>query len=438
MIIKYLAPIGMLIGGTILTIASSFQNKQVIDGQKYFHPFIQTFCYFLGESLCYIFYLFRVKKGSHEQETKPVSHNLQLDIQASSKLPLYGLYPAILDGIAMTLQYSSLTLVSPSVYQILRGGVIIVTAILSVTVLKRKLNFLNLVGLFVVLLGIVIVGGANLAFGIQQNKGNTSDSNDQIIGYTLIIVSLFANGMLFIQEEKIISSHKNIKPLDLVAFEGVWGVIYYSIFLGILSFIPCSGRFCVYQNSSSTQGTIESISVFFNQLQLNSYLLISQLIVLITIGFYAYSAVSVTKNLSAMVRSLIDVSRCLVVWIVGIVISIFSEQQWESFNPFGIILQTVGFLFIVVGSLIYNQIIFKKSKYGLSTTTQEFSLTLLDKHDQEHLGYHKLADHENKHKNHKNHHNNNHLNKTQKHPQNINNQQQQDISLPQFIKADQI
>ncbi|KAL4505398.1 hypothetical protein ABPG72_002460 [Tetrahymena utriculariae] len=435
MIIKYLAPIGMLIGGTILTIG-------ILQIEAFFlEPSIQyTFCYFLGESLCYIFCVLRIKKGSHGQETKSISHNLQLDIQASSKLPLFGLYPAVLDGIAMTLQYSSLTLISPSVYQILRGGVIIVTAILSVIVLKRKLNILNLVGLFVVLLGIIIVGGANLAFGIQQNKGDLSDSNDQVIGYTLIIVSLFANGMLFIQEEKIISTHKNIKPLDLVAFEGVWGVIYYSAFLIILNLIPCSGRFCVYQNSSSTYGTIESISVFFNQLRLNSFLLISQLIVLITIGFYAYSAVSVTKNLSAMVRSLIDVSRCLIVWIVGIVISIFSDQQWESFNPFGIILQTVGFLFIVVGSLIYNQIIFKKSKYGSTASTQEFSLTLLDKNDQEHLGYHKLADHENKHKHHKNHHNNNHhhLNQTQKHPLKKNNQQGQERSLSQLVKADQI
>lgn len=51
----------------------------------------------------------------------------------------------------------------------MRGGVIIVTAVLSVTILKKKLNFTNVFGLLMVMIGIVIVGGSNLIFGNKNN-----------------------------------------------------------------------------------------------------------------------------------------------------------------------------------------------------------------------------------------------------------------------------
>lgn len=55
-----------------------------------------------------------------------------------------------------------------------------------------------------------------------------------------------------------------MKPLDLVGFEGVWGVIYYSFILLILNFIPCSGKFCSLKSIESAKGTVESIPVFLH------------------------------------------------------------------------------------------------------------------------------------------------------------------------------
>lgn len=54
--------------------------------------------------------------------------------------------------------YLGLTYTHASVFQMLRGSVVIFTGILSVVVLKRKLYAFNWFGMFLVLVGLALVG----------------------------------------------------------------------------------------------------------------------------------------------------------------------------------------------------------------------------------------------------------------------------------------
>lgn len=65
--------------------------------------------------------------------------------------------PAFLDFIASNLSYVGLALISSSVWQISKGGVIIMTAIFSRIFLKKKLTAVKTFGCVFALLGITLV-----------------------------------------------------------------------------------------------------------------------------------------------------------------------------------------------------------------------------------------------------------------------------------------
>lgn len=74
----------------------------------------------------------------------------------------------------------------------------------------------------------------------------------------------------------------------------------------------------------------------------------------------------VTKYISALARSIADVSRTLLVWIVSLIITFTAgngptdtnkRYKWENTNWRAIIIELVGFVILVCGNLIYNKIV---------------------------------------------------------------------------------
>ena len=62
------------------------------------------------------------------------------------------------DFVSSTLQFAGLILISSSIYQMMKGGTIILTAVFSVMFLKRKLRSYHYLGILFTVLGITIVG----------------------------------------------------------------------------------------------------------------------------------------------------------------------------------------------------------------------------------------------------------------------------------------
>ena len=67
---------------------------------------------------------------------------------------------------------------------------------------------------------------------------------------------------------------------------------------------------------------------------------------------FNYSALSCTKQLSSTTRVVYANIRILLVWIVAIVL------KWERFFW----LKLIGFLFLIIGTLIYNDVISFKQR----------------------------------------------------------------------------
>lgn len=83
----------------------------------------------------------------------------------------------------------------------LRGGVIIITAIFSVLFLKKKLYRHHYLGITLAIIGITIVGTVAISGGSSSKSSNAS------LGVLLILCSLVFNGALFVGEELIFTKY---------------------------------------------------------------------------------------------------------------------------------------------------------------------------------------------------------------------------------------
>ena len=66
-----------------------------------------------------------------------------------------------------------------------------------------------------------------------------------------------------------------------------------------------------------------------------------------SIAFFNFAGISVTKELSATTRMVLDSIRTLVIWAVSMLIG------WQDFYY----LQLIGFCILIIGMMLYNDII---------------------------------------------------------------------------------
>jgi drug/metabolite transporter (DMT)-like permease len=104
----------------------------------------------------------------------------------------------------------------------MRGGSIVTTFIFSIIFFKIKVMKNQIAGAALALFGVMVVGFSNMYFSEHSNE-DTNAAGLQIVGYLLIILSLFTNGFLFVFEQKLLSKY-HLEPLEVVGYEGMFGL----------------------------------------------------------------------------------------------------------------------------------------------------------------------------------------------------------------------
>jgi hypothetical protein len=80
---------------------------------------------------------------------------------------------------------------------------------------------------------------------------------------------------------------------------------------------------------------------------------------MVTIALFNLSGITVTKHLSSLTRSILDATRTLIIWGVALCLPKPSHkasvpgEKWEEFH----VLQLVGFIILIIGNFIYNEIL---------------------------------------------------------------------------------
>lgn len=150
----------------------------------------------------------------------------------------------------------------------------------------------------------------------------------------------------------------------MVGYEGVFGmVITFSLSIA-LSFIPCNFGVedCVF--NSSNQAFMELPLVFAKEVFTHAELIILVVCGLLALGVYNLNGLRITKLFDALTRSLLGITKTSLVWIIGIVISEIGKNskayQIESLDVDANLVKALGFCVIILGTLIYNKLIFKQ------------------------------------------------------------------------------
>lgn len=149
---------------------------------------------------------------------------------------------------------------------------------------------------------------------------------------------------MFIVEEKILGQY-TLDPLMVVGYEGLWGLIMWLVLLPIFQNIHCNSlALCPY-------GRLEDSLRAFQDYAANNILILLSITICITIALFNSFGVAVTKHASAAQRATIDTSRTFLIWIFFLIVAV--NGQKETFYP----LQLVGFIFLVAGTLVFNELI---------------------------------------------------------------------------------
>lgn len=106
----------------------------------------------------------------------------------------------------------------------------------------------------------------------------------------------------------------------------------------------------------------ESPLAYFRQIFSNGLLLFFIVISIGSMGMLNVTGVTVTKYINALARSIADATRTVLVWIIGISITLTAgvshpNYVWELTSAGAILVQLVGFIILITGNLIYNKII---------------------------------------------------------------------------------
>ncbi|NWT77498.1 S35F6 protein, partial [Lanius ludovicianus] len=174
---------------------------------RFQHPFLQATGMFLGELSCLpVFYLLLLRDRRRADPGPAPSRPFN---------PLLFLPPALCDMAATSIMYVALNMTSASSFQMLRGSVIIFTGLLSVAFLGRKLEGSHWSGILLTILGLALVGLADL----RGSGGAEHGLADVVTGDLLILLAQVIVSIQMVLEEKFLFSH-DVHPLRAVGTEG--------------------------------------------------------------------------------------------------------------------------------------------------------------------------------------------------------------------------
>lgn len=211
--------------------------------------------------------------------------------------------PACCDIAGTTLMNVGLLFVAASVYQMTRGALVLFVGLFSVLFLRRKLYAYQWAALFVVVVGVAIVGLAGALFG-DNNRGTTQeygvDAVSQvmlqardiagtpetvkaIIGVLLIAAAQIFTASQFVLEEWILE-HYEMDPIRVVGWEGIFGFLVTVSAMLILYLAVGRTEAGRYGYFDAKEG--------WHQVFSNKAIVISSIFIMISIGFVSYSLFS--------------------------------------------------------------------------------------------------------------------------------------------------
>lgn len=357
---KKIAVPGMLLFGTLTVVVQKFLFEQSAIGRydtshKFSKPWFQTNSMFVGMCLALVVYeVQRCIKKSKERELRSYDYDsIQIEKPTQTKMYFLIAIPACCDLMATSLMNIGLLYINASVWQMLRGSMVLFSAIFCTFILKRPSFPFMWFAVLLVSIALVIVGISSVS---STGVGKSGVSTGKVILAILLTV-----GSQIIQASQIVLEDfflhdLTAPPVLIVGLEGMWGtIITCAIFLPITQLI----------HSEEGNGVHEDTLDTFYMIKNDPTILVFVIIYIIVILIYNVTGMFVTNLLNAVTRTILEALRTLCIWIVQLIIFYSIRNTDYGHHHSGIgeewtiwsWMQLAGFLLLFSGMLLYNKII---------------------------------------------------------------------------------
>ncbi|CAL8106964.1 unnamed protein product [Calicophoron daubneyi] len=350
---------GMLVSGTINTISKKLQldcraagyfnhtanNTRTV--HEFSKPWFQSLLMFLGEFVCFFIFL-----GVRAHKKRRMIRDGTYVEPAPGEKPAGMVYkpvfhwifvlPAALDLIGSSVASIGLLFIDASIWQMLRGSLIVFAGLLSICILKRRLYGFHWTGIVLTVIGLAVVGTKSVFSGHLKHS-----SAEAALGVALVLLGSFISTLQMIVEEIFLKKH-GFHPLQTVGMEGFYGtVLMIVIALPVVHFIP----------GNDLNGSYENQLDALYQLGDNALILVISIVFIFSIALFNYTGLSITRYLTTVHRTLVDALRTAFIWIIDVILFYAAGSQYgEPFNYAWDLIQIDGFALLVIGTLIYNEI----------------------------------------------------------------------------------
>lgn len=379
-ILLYLLIGFMILTGSINTIATKVLTR--LKGlKKEFeqHQWFITYGMFIGEMFSLIAYavvLYKKRTKKSELTIEDVKDSLVDDSQKTKitdeeskkedpqieekdpELPPANNFifaiSAMCDLCCSTISTFAITYLSSSLYQMFRGVELFFIMIFSRIFLKNKIYRHHAVGVGTVIAGLTLVG---LSAILDTNK-KQEEAKDPRVGMVLLVVAQLFSSSQYVVQENFVKKY-TINSFQLVGFEGFWGTVVYTIMLLVFQQVHCDSWTEILQKNVCIQNEnnewrIEDTLYAFRQMNDNFAIWLVYFLYIASIALYNIVGINLTQLVSSTARAVVDTVRTVFVWAFFLIPwPIRPEGSEETFNP----LQFAGFVLLIIGTVVYNEIV---------------------------------------------------------------------------------
>mmetsp|Transcript_2889 Transcript_2889/g.8721 ORF Transcript_2889/g.8721 Transcript_2889/m.8721 type:complete len:243 (+) Transcript_2889:766-1494(+) len=230
----------------------------------------------------------------------------------------------------------------------MRGSVILFTCFLSIRFTGKTMNSTTWTAIAIVCVAIALVGVA----GIFGEDTDGVSIGTYVLGIGLIILGQVVGAIQFVLEEYIMTSGWGVTPTLLVGWEGLWGALFFVVLTPALTFTPDGGGTAA--SAIWHEDFVDTVTLLVNSRNLIIINLLSAAALLV----YNMVGNMVTKQLSSIMRSILESCRTLGVWFTGLVLwyQFDDREAGEAWTVWSY-LELVGFVLLVYGTVAYKGIL---------------------------------------------------------------------------------
>lgn len=222
---------------------------------------------------------------------------------------------ALMDAVSTYLALKSITMISLSTFQLIKTITIPFIMVCSVIVFRRLPERNEVLGVLFIIAGILI------AFY------NTDNSSDKKEGISYILGSCCFVALQLIYEEFLIKK-KQIDTMFIIGMNGIYGIIIMMIYFAV------SDTFYLFNDG-------------YNAIQKYVELKWILPIIIFLIAFDNIAGMTITKEISASYRAVIDLLRIISISVASYVVGFEGPLS---------LAKLLGFSVVIIGFIIYNLI----------------------------------------------------------------------------------